>query len=77
VLAREIAARHHNNRRAFVTMNDYFMSKATKIPHFRGGEMTVFQRKTTKINQTLGLLGHGWRRTMQINVREKVVCFDE
>jgi hypothetical protein len=29
------------------------------FPRFRGGETTTFQRKAAKINQTLGLLGHG------------------
>jgi hypothetical protein len=38
-----------------VTITGCFPSKATKIPRFRGGEPTVFQRKTTKINQTLEL----------------------
>jgi hypothetical protein len=32
VLARKTAAQHQDNRRAFVTMNGCFPSKATKIP---------------------------------------------
>jgi hypothetical protein len=59
VLARKTAAQHQDNRRAFVTINGCFSSKATKIPLFRGGEPTAFQRKAAKINQTLRLLGHG------------------
>jgi hypothetical protein len=62
-LARKTAAQHQDNHRAFVTMNGCFPSKATKIPLFRGGEPTAFQRKAAKIIQTLGLLGLG--RTKQ------------
>jgi hypothetical protein len=58
LLARKTAAQHRDNRRAFVTTNGCFPSKATKIPRFRGGEPTAFQRKTAKMIQTLGLLGH-------------------
>jgi hypothetical protein len=32
VLARKTAVQHQDNRRAFVTMNGCFLSKATKIP---------------------------------------------
>ena len=32
---------------------------APQNPHFRGGKPTVFQCKTAKISQTLGLLGLG------------------
>jgi hypothetical protein len=59
MLVRKTAAQHRDNRRAFVTTNICFSSKATKIPHFRGGKPTAFQDKMTKIDQTLGLLGHG------------------
>jgi hypothetical protein len=59
VLARKTAAQHQDNRRTFVTTNDCFSGKATKDPRFRRGDTTAFQRKTAKMNQTLGLLGHG------------------
>jgi hypothetical protein len=42
VLARKTAAQHQDNRRAFVTMNGCFSSKATKDPRFCGGETTAF-----------------------------------
>ena len=47
-----------------MTTNDCFPSKATKGTHFRGGEPTVFQHKTVKTNQTLGLLGLDKRKKL-------------
>jgi hypothetical protein len=81
VLARKTAAQHQDNRRAFVTTNGCFSSKATKDPRFRGGETTAFQRKTVKINQILGLLGIGGENKVERNVDAKsnndkrVICF--
>jgi hypothetical protein len=71
VLARKTAVQHQDNRCAFVTTNGCFSSKATKDPRFRGGETTAFQRKTVKINQTLGLLGIGGDNKVEQNVDAK------
>jgi hypothetical protein len=80
VLARKTAVQHQDNRRAFVTTNGCFSSKATNDPRFCGGETTAFQRKTAKINQNLGLLGIGRENKVQRNVDAKsndkrVICF--
>ena len=56
---RNWSAQQHDSYRAFATTSDCFPSKATKDPRFRGGKPTVFQRKTAKINQSLGKLGLG------------------
>jgi hypothetical protein len=60
LLARKTAAQHQDNRRAFVTTNGCFPSKATKDPlTFVEERRPLFSAKRQRLNQTLGLLGHG------------------
>jgi hypothetical protein len=60
VLAHKTAAQHQDNRRAFVTTNGCFPSKATKdsLAFVEDGRL-LFSAKRQRLNQTLGLLGHG------------------
>ena len=76
MLAREIAAQHQDNRRAFVTTNDCFTSKARKISSLSWRRTDRFPAQNGKDRQTLGLLGLGRKYRQKIDVREKVVCID-
>jgi hypothetical protein len=57
-LARKTAAQHQDNRRAFVTTNGCFPSKATKDSlAFVEENRPFFSAKRQRFGQTLGLLG--------------------
>ena len=59
VLAREIPAQHQDICHAFVTTNDCFTGKATKISSLSWRRTGRFPAQNGKDRQTLGLLGLG------------------
>jgi hypothetical protein len=59
-LARKTAVQHQDNRRAFMTTNGCFPSKATKIPSLSWRSTDRFSGQNGKdFYQTPELLGHG------------------
>jgi hypothetical protein len=75
VLARKTAAQYQDNRRAFVTTNGCFPSKATKIPSLSWRRDDRFSAQNGKdFYQILGLLGHGREEQRRTKSRCKKVA---
>ena len=76
MLAHEITAQHQDNRRAFVTTNDCFTSKATKISSLSWRRTDRFPAQNGKDQPNPRAARARQEVTMKIDIRENRLCID-